>query len=387
MSISRLILRCVAILAVCGSVVMLAPAGDPPVEADVWKEREPIALKGWLAGSLDFSPNAKILLVGGTEGHSATFHANTGTLKNSRKTTDGFVALAYGASDDVIVATTAKTVTHVQRSVDGNTSAIANQVGFQQWAVATLPSDIEQKNDGLYVTSRYIYGNPWCYQLSIYSTIQTSMSTKMNGNHSISISVNRTKGQSIDPYAVPLAVSPVHHSLVTQGKMDMRTEQYSVMVVLFRGTTVYELKGHPAIVVCAAWSRDGNTIVTGDDEGTIIVWDAKTFKESKRFSFGKDRICSVDVSADGKRIVAATIQDAKPNYTENIYVWDVANPPKAMKPIAPPKGSGGPFHGVASVKFTPDGKTLAACFCNFDHLDKLGVIVGHVRIWDLQPRH
>jgi len=35
------------------------------------------------------------------------------------------------------------------------------------------------------------------------------------------------------------------------------------------------------MVVSAAWSKNGKVIVTGDDAGLVIVWDAEMFKEPR----------------------------------------------------------------------------------------------------------
>ena len=156
-----------------------------------------------------------------------------------------------------------------------------------------------------------------------------------------------------------------------------------------------QLKGHTKDVICAAWSKDGSTIVTGDVGGKVYIWDAKTFKMKGGTDFYNKRICAVDVTADGKRMAVATTSSAvvgsRPKGERNIklesvYVWDVAAPPDSMEPIALPKDAGQAFHGVANIKFSPDSKTLAACFCNCDQLESEEEIVGNVRIWDLQPK-
>src|SRR5262249_40490684 len=37
------------------------------------------------------------------------------------------------------------------------------------------------------------------------------------------------------------------------------------------------------------------------------------------------------------------------------------------------------------LAFSPDSKSLASAFCNFDHLTKLGVLRGQVRVFALAP--
>ena len=78
-----------------------------------------------------------------------------------------------------------------------------------------------------------------------------------------------------------------------------------------------DLKGHKAIVMSAAWSKDGKLIVTGDADGVVIVWDAEKFKERSRLKLG-GRVAALAVSADGKSVAAAVVPSA-PAYGQGAY--------------------------------------------------------------------
>jgi len=67
-------------------------------------------------------------------------------------------------------------------------------------------------------------------------------------------------------------------------------------------------------------------------------------------------------------------------YAEEVFVWPAGNPPTAPTPISS-HTAGAPFAGVASLAFSPDGKSLASAFCNFTHLGRLGELVGTVRVF------
>ena len=420
MSYSTLIWRSVAgllLLSSLGTAVLLAPASDTPVSVSdsavsaaplptdkpmVWKQREPIVLNNWQAGSLAFSPDGKSLLVGGSAGHSATIDMKSNKIEQNAKLGKGFVAVAYGPTNDEFAIASESGISYHFKHLDGKPGIQTQDAEEFPLGVAILPTTQKADPRGNKVTRSIAVSNARNYRIFRNSWIETKTSTQTAGGHETNymidydgpmhVQVDPETGmpkelaplrrKTFDPYDVPMAYNSDFGYLIQSQFIDRKTKQFRVGIMPFnedRGIT--NLKGHPAVVVSAAWSKDGGTIVTGDAEGTIIVWDTKTYKETQRFNLEKQRICSVDLTKDGKRIAVATISNDKAKHTENIYVWDVANPPKTFTPIAKPTEKEQAFAGVASIKFTPDGKTLAACFCNLEHA-KLG---GTVRIWDLKP--
>lgn len=107
------------------------------------------------------------------------------------------------------------------------------------------------------------------------------------------------------------------------------------------------LAAHDGRVVSVAYTPDGKTIVSGSADQTIRLWDSNTLAQKKVFITGnRNALTDVALSPDGKTIAAV-------DNTAIIYLWDVKT--STQKKFRPRHAA-----GVLSVAFSPDGKRLAA---------------------------
>jgi WD40 repeat protein len=121
------------------------------------------------------------------------------------------------------------------------------------------------------------------------------------------------------------------------------------------------LQDHTDWVHGAAFSPDGNYIVSGSDDRTLIVWDAQTGD----LGLGPVKIHANPVycvawSPDGRKIASGS-------YDKTVMIWDSAT----GQVVA------GPFKGhsdaIESVSFSPNGKQIAS-----------GSQDNTIRVWDAQ---
>jgi WD40 repeat protein len=119
--------------------------------------------------------------------------------------------------------------------------------------------------------------------------------------------------------------------------------------------------------------------VTGDADGRVLVWDAKTMKESRRVEFG-GRVMAVAISDDGTH-TAAVVRGKQGG---EFYVWETAKPPNVMKPIHTQQADIG-FEPYAGLAFSRDGKHLAGCVIDRKWLQLFpkGLLSGQVHAWEL----
>jgi RNA polymerase sigma factor (sigma-70 family) len=143
---------------------------------------------------------------------------------------------------------------------------------------------------------------------------------------------------------------------------------------LATGKELFRLPGHKAASSYQAFSADGRVLVTGAfgdsaEKFPVRVYDLVAGKELAKFHPGA-WVVSVSVSADGKRVAAATSANTggKPDIREVAVVWDVASGKELVR--LPQHGEGG------FVAVSPDGRTVAVA-CRWQSV---------VRVWEVASR-
>jgi len=115
----------------------------------------------------------------------------------------------------------------------------------------------------------------------------------------------------------------------------------------------------PAMIHSATYSPDGTRIVTGDDGGTVRVWDSQTgLSVLDPMQHGDAAVFRVAISPDGTRIASG-------DYSGTVRVWDSAT----GQPIGTPTNDSPTM--VSSLAFTDDGSRILST-----HYD------GALRWWD-----
>jgi RNA polymerase sigma factor (sigma-70 family) len=376
-----------AILLLAGAAgVLLAGAPDKPArpaqgvgparaakpQRIVWKEKVVLETPGWLPGSLVYSSDGKRLAVGGSGGKVTVFDMATGKPRWTADAGGNFAAVAFTADGSSLLATFRDGVRFLDPETGKLDKTIEEPNGppdGRALAVGVFPDRTVEPN---HLSHQIIWGTPRGYVVKTWidsgpvSTLTTSTVAK--------------GAKPADANAVPLAVDPKGRSAIMTGPLDRQTRK-NVLWAYVCGN--YEkgspgnrlLNGHQAIVVSAAWSKDGKVAVTGDAGGRVIVWDARTMKETRRLEFGQ-RIAALALTADGRQTAAVVV-----GKQAEFYIWETAKPANNLKPLLADSGDyDGPIH--ASLAFSPNGRQLAGTVHNTDWLTRLGELVGKVHVWE-----
>ena len=130
-----------------------------------------------------------------------------------------------------------------------------------------------------------------------------------------------------------------------------------------------ELTAHKDWIWGLALSRDGKTLVTGDDSRVVIVSDVQTGKERRRWTV-KLWVRALDISPDGKTVVTAeNFPQLKFKETDaGVRGWDVESGERKFDVSKELK------LGMAAVRFSNDGKHLAVCQGNIDREGEAGKV-------------
>jgi RNA polymerase sigma factor (sigma-70 family) len=118
------------------------------------------------------------------------------------------------------------------------------------------------------------------------------------------------------------------------------------------GKLVRKLEGHTGTVTAVAFSADGKTLVSGADDGLVCLWDASTGREQRRLAPAGGPIRRVALSPDGKLVAWAE------NAPTTLFLWPTGTDRAPRKLTVSSESGARPT--LASLAFTPDGKTLYA---------------------------
>jgi dipeptidyl aminopeptidase/acylaminoacyl peptidase len=124
------------------------------------------------------------------------------------------------------------------------------------------------------------------------------------------------------------------------------------------GEEIATLRGHDRWVYSVSFSPDGQTLASGGDDGTVRLWSVAEGQEIATLR-GHDRwVQSVSFSPDGQTLASGSLD-------RTVRLWSVAE----GEEIATLRGHD---RGVYSVSFSPDGQTLAS-----------GSLDRTVRLWSV----
>ncbi len=97
--------------------------------------------------------------------------------------------------------------------------------------------------------------------------------------------------------------------------------------------------------LCAAFTPDGKTLVTGTNSGKLVVWNLQTYQPRFQIQTGNQALFQIDISPDGRKVLAAS--DHQPE------VWDLTTGQILLQ--LPPTAIGFARKGL----FSPDGTRIA----------------------------
>jgi RNA polymerase sigma factor (sigma-70 family) len=349
----------------------------------MWKESFTGEYQTSLPVSVAFSADGKSLFTGDTNGEVMALKLPSDLPTGRWKAQAGgsHAAVAYSADRKHVYATTADGVCILDAATGRHVGRI-DAAGSNPIAIGVFPNRDSR--------SQIVFGNARGYFVESWEDgkIADTLGT-------LETSTVPQGAKPTDAAAVPLAVDPKGRSAIMTGPPDATgqvagSKGKNVLWAYVCGNYAKDspgnrvLVGHAATVVAAAWAKEGTTAVTGDADGRVIVWDARTMKERHRVELA-GRVLAVGISDDGTHTAACV----RGKQGGEFYAWETAKPAAVPKPIHTQQAEFG-FEPYASLAFAADGKHLAGCVIDkrWLRLYPKHLLPGQVHVWELaaEPR-
>jgi RNA polymerase sigma factor (sigma-70 family) len=368
-----------------------APTDAKPRAAIIgtmWKETFTGGDDG-LPVSVAFSADGKTLLTGDTSGEvmAVKFPSDPPTYRWKSQAGGSHAAVAYSADQKTVYATTTHGVCILDAATGQHVARIdapdSNAITLDVFPKKTIAKD--------FIQLQVVFGNARGY--FVKSWAEGKLADTIGSIETSTVAKDAKPG---DGAAVPLAVDPKGRSAIMTGPRDAKTNKNVLWAYVCgdysKGSPGNRVMvGHAATVVSAAWAKEGSLAVTGDADGRVIVWDAKTMKESRRVELG-GRIMAVAISSGGTHTAACV----RGKQGGEVHVWETAKRANALRPIHTQLGDFG-SEPYACLTFSSDGKRLAGCAIDkkWLQLDPKTLPSSQVHVWELAaepkaqpaPRH
>lgn len=121
--------------------------------------------------------------------------------------------------------------------------------------------------------------------------------------------------------------------------------------------TIGEMKMQKGTIVCLAFTPDSSLLISGDDDGNVIVWDVAKRRQSSMIKAHRDSIVALAISPNGNQLVTSS-------HDKTVLLWDLQEQ-RLLRPLPLNKSV------TRAIAYFPNGKVFATG--GDDHV---------VRLWD-----